>query len=156
MLGPLAAAFCQWLHARRAARPEARLYFLARDMYLMRDVYHTLYPQEETGYLQVSRRSLAPAFLAAGGLGPQCWPPLPRQILTGAQIAEYCGTTYPPELADRQFDLKQPDREALHAFLRQLPARTPPTRSQPICLRRASAPAISLLTSAAAVQRSCC
>ena len=47
------------------ARPEARLYFLARDMYLMRDVYHTLYPQEETGYLQVSRRSLAPAFLAA-------------------------------------------------------------------------------------------
>ena len=32
----------------------------------MRDVYHTLYPQEETGYLQVSRRSLAPAFLAAG------------------------------------------------------------------------------------------
>ena len=66
VLGPLAAAFCQWLHARRAARPEARLYFLARDMYLMRDVYHTLYPQEETGYLQVSRRSLAPAFLAAG------------------------------------------------------------------------------------------
>ena len=46
VLGPLAAAFCQWLHARRAARPEARLYFLARDMYLMRDVYHTLYPQE--------------------------------------------------------------------------------------------------------------
>lgn len=74
VLGPLAAAFCQWLHARRAARPEARLYFLARDMYLMRDVYHTLYPQEETGYLQVSRRSLAPAFLAAG-TGPQCWPP---------------------------------------------------------------------------------
>ena len=66
VLGPLAAAFCQWLHAHRAARPEARLYFLARDMYLMRDVYHTLYPQEETGYLQVSRRSLAPAFLAAG------------------------------------------------------------------------------------------
>ena len=64
VLGPLAAAFCQWLHTRRAARPEARLYFLARDMYLMRDVYHTLYPQEETGYLQVSRRSLCPLLLA--------------------------------------------------------------------------------------------
>ena len=74
VLGPLAAAFCQWLHARRAARPEARLYFLARDMYLMRDVYHTLYPQEETGYLQVSRRSLAPRFWRRG-TGPQCWPP---------------------------------------------------------------------------------
>ena len=30
------------------------------------------------------------------------------------------------------------------------------TLQRPICLRRASAPAISLLTSAAAVQRSCC
>ena len=120
VLGPLAASFCQWLHARRAARPEARLYFLARDMYLMRDVYHTLYPQEETGYLQVSRRSLAPAFLAAGDWATVL-AALPRQTLTGAQIAEYCGTTCPPELADRQFDLKQPDREALHAFFRQLP-----------------------------------
>lgn len=120
VLGPLAAAFCQWLHARRAARPEARLYFLARDMYLMRDVYHTLYPQEETGYLQVSRRSLAPAFLAAGDWATVL-AALPRQTLTGAQIAEYCGTTCPPELADRQFDLKRPDREALHAFFRQLP-----------------------------------
>ena len=120
VLGPLAAAFCQWLHARRAARPEARRYFLARDMYLMRDVYHTLYPQEETGYLQVSRRSLAPAFLAAGDWATVL-AALPRQTLTGAQIAEYCGTTCPPELADRQFDLKRPDREALHAFFRQLP-----------------------------------
>ena len=120
VLGPLAAAFCQWLHAHRAARPEARLYFLARDMYLMRDVYHTLYPQEETGYLQVSRRSLAPAFLAAGDWATVL-AALPRQTLTGAQIAEYCGTTCPPELADRQFDLKQPDREALHAFLQQMP-----------------------------------
>ena len=120
VLGPLAAAFCQWLHAHRAARPEARLYFLARDMYLMRDVYHTLYPQEETGYLQVSRRSLAPAFLAAGDWATVL-AALPRQTLTGAQIAEYCGTTCPPELAHRQFDLKQPDREALHAFFRQLP-----------------------------------
>ena len=89
-------------------------------MYLMRDVYHTLYPQEETGYLQVSRRSLAPAFLAAGDWATVL-AALPRQTLTGAQIAEYCGTTCPTELADRQFDLKQPDKEALHAFFRQLP-----------------------------------
>lgn len=89
-------------------------------MYLMRDVYHTLYPQEETGYLQVSRRSLAPAFLAAGDWATVL-AALPRQTLTGAQIAEYCGTTCPPELAHRQFDLKQPDREVLHAFFRQLP-----------------------------------
>ena len=120
VLGPLAVAFCQWLHARRAMHPEARLYFLARDMYLMRDVYHTLYPDEETRYLQVSRRSLAPAFLAA-----EDWASvraaLPRQTLNGGQIAAYCGTTCPPEQAARQLDLKQPDTKALCALLQQLP-----------------------------------
>ena len=39
VLGPLAVAFCKWLHDRRAAHPAAGLYFLARDMYLMREVY---------------------------------------------------------------------------------------------------------------------
>ena len=106
VLGPLAAAFCQWLHARRAARPEARLYFLARDMYLMRDVYHTLYPQEETGYLQVSRRSLCPLLLAQ-----HRWDlllaALPRQSLTGAQIAAYCGTACPMDLQEKSYDLKR-------------------------------------------------
>ena len=47
----------------------------------MRDVYHTLYPQEETGDLQVSRRSLAPAFLAAGDWATVL-AALPRQTLT--------------------------------------------------------------------------
>ena len=121
VLGPLAAAFCQWLHARRAARPEARLYFLARDMYLMRDVYHTLYPQEETGYLQVSRRSLAPAFLAAGDYA-SVRAALPRQSLTGAQIAAYCGTVCLPELAVQKFDLKALDTAELDIFLQKLSA----------------------------------
>ena len=69
VLGPLAAAFCQWLHARRAARPEARLYFLARDMYLMRDVYHTLYPQEETGYFTGLPPQPGSGVSGGGGLG---------------------------------------------------------------------------------------
>ena len=121
VLGPLAVAFCQWLHDRRAANPGARLFFLARDMYLMRAVYAALYPQEETAYLQVSRRSLASAFLAA-----KDWDAvlaaLPRQSLTGAQIAEYCGTVCPAELAVKQFDLKQPDTATLYAFFAALPA----------------------------------
>ncbi|WP_455502245.1 HAD family hydrolase [Gemmiger sp.] len=120
VLGPLAAAFCRWLHDRRAVRPQARLYFLARDMYLMRDVYHTLYPDEETEYLRVSRRSLAPAFLAAGEFAAVL-AALPRQRLTGAQIAAYCGTNCPPETAVQTFDLKHPDEAALTAFLQTLP-----------------------------------
>ena len=63
-LGPLAVAYCQWLHAWEQQHPNAKIHFLARDMYLMRQVYALLYPQEQTAYLQVSRRSLCPLLLA--------------------------------------------------------------------------------------------
>lgn len=120
VLGPLAVGYCQWLHAERESFPDAGMYFLARDMYLMRDVYHILYPAEKTEYLQVSRRSLAPAFLAAGDF-VSVLAALPRQTLTAAQIAAYCGTVCPETLAGQQFDLKQPDVQEVCAFLRQLP-----------------------------------
>ena len=120
VLGPLAVAFCKWLHDRRAARPAAGLYFLARDMYLMREVYGLLYPEEKTEYLQVSRRSLAPAFLAAGEYACVL-AALPRQRLTGAQLAAYCGTVCPEGEAESIFDLKTPDTKALYAFLAKLP-----------------------------------
>lgn len=120
VLGPLAVAFCKWLHDRRAARPAAGLYFLARDMYLMREVYGLLYPEEKTEYLQVSRRSLAPAFLAAGEYACVL-AALPRQRLTGAQLAAYCGTVCPEGEAESVFDLKTPDTKALYAFLVKLP-----------------------------------
>ena len=120
VLGPLAVAFCKWLHDRRAARPAAGLYFLARDMYLMREVYGLLYPEEKTEYLQVSRRSLAPAFLAAGEYACVL-AALPRQQLTGAQLAAYCGTVCPGGEAESVFDLKTPDTKALYAFLAKLP-----------------------------------
>ena len=121
VLGPLATAYCRWLHERRAAHPGAKLYFLARDMYLMCAVYAALYPDEETEYLRVSRRSLAPAFLAAGDYA-SVRAALPRQSLTGAQIAAYCGTVCLPELAVQKFDLKAPDTAELDVFLQKLPA----------------------------------
>lgn len=68
-LGPLAVAYCQWLHAWEQQHPNAKIYFLARDMYLMRQVYALLYPQEQTAYLQVSRRSLCPLLLAQAPVG---------------------------------------------------------------------------------------
>ena len=120
VLGALAVAYCRWLHERRVQRPGAGLYFLARDMYLMRTVYVRLYPEEKTRYLQVSRRSLAPAFLARGDW-MSVLAALPRQQLTGAQIADYCGTACPDELTAQEFDLKHPDAPALTAFLQKLP-----------------------------------
>ena len=105
ILGPLAVAYCQWLHTQAQRHPGARIFFLARDMYLMRAVYTLLYPGEETAYLQVSRRSLCPLLLAQ-----RQWDlllaALPRQVLTGAQIAAYCGTACPPEWQAKTYDLK--------------------------------------------------
>ena len=71
----------------------------------MRQVYALLYPGEATAYLQVSRRSLCPLLLAQ-----KQWDllltALPRQSLTGAQIAAYCGTACPPEQQAESYDLK--------------------------------------------------
>lgn len=105
VLGPLVISFCKWLHQRRGACTQGRVFFLARDMYLIRAVYALLYPEEETFYLQVSRRSLCPALLAQ-----KDWrlliQALPRQVLSGAQIAAYCGTSCPAMYARRRYDLK--------------------------------------------------
>ncbi len=105
VLGPLAVAYCRWLHAQARQHPGAKLFFLARDMYLMRRVYALLYPGETTFYLQVSRRSLCPLLLAQ-----KQWDmllaALPRQQLTGRQIAAYCSTACPPDMQNKWYDLK--------------------------------------------------
>ena len=135
VLGPLLVAFCRWLHERRVQYGHGKLYFLARDMYLTRQVYEILYPEEKTCYLQVSRRSLCPALLAEKEY-PLLWAALPRQKLTGAQIAAYCGADCPDSFARQSFDLKSeempagltelfaalcppPTAELVHAYLRQ-------------------------------------
>lgn len=120
VLGPLAVGYCQWLHTRAQQHPGAKMFFLARDMYLMRQVYALLYPGEKTAYLQVSRRSLCPLLL-----DQKQWPllqlALPRQQLTGAQIAAYCGTSCPPETAEKTYDLKA-DPDTVRPLLQSLAA----------------------------------
>lgn len=111
VLGPLLTAFCQWIHEQRKVRPESRLYFLARDMYLTRQIYALLYPEEQTCYLQVSRRSLCPLLLQNRAF-TQLAEALPRQRLTGAQIAAYCGASCPSVYAAQTFDLKAGGEEA--------------------------------------------
>lgn len=124
VLGPLLIAFCQWIHERSTAQKNGRLFFLARDMYLAREIYALLYPEEETFYLRVSRRSLCPillekkryALLAAA---------LPRQELTAGQIAAYCGTVCPKELVHNTFSLKgTAGTDELIDFLQKLPSPT--------------------------------
>lgn len=121
ILGPLEVAFCRWIHDQRSKYPHSRLYFLARDMYLTRAVYAVLYPEEKTEYLVVSRRSLCPALLAKRQYSFLA-AALPRQVLSGKQIATYCGAACPQEWENRYLDLKTDSRDEsqLRALLEML------------------------------------
>lgn len=105
-LGILEIAFCRWLHEERMKSPRARLYFLARDMYLTREIYQKMYPEEKTFYLEVSRRSLCPLLLRQEKFALVA-AALPRQVLTGAQIASYCAAECPQDLALKTYNLKE-------------------------------------------------
>lgn len=119
--GPLVTGFAQWLHARRQETPQARLLFLARDMELVLRIYRKLYPADaDVGYLKVSRQSLCPLLLAEGRYALLC-DALPRQVLTGAEVARYCGAQAPAGRGEQSFDLRAgKSREAAQAFLRTL------------------------------------
>ena len=89
-------------------------------MYLTREIYALLYPEEETFYLEVSRRSLCPALLAQKKY-ELVISALPRQILTGSQVAEYCGAICPDEWTEKKLDLKTQDqKDTIRTFLEGL------------------------------------
>lgn len=61
--GPLLLGFCQWIHKMIHEKNIESVFFLARDMYLVVDIYKQLYPDEKIKYLEVSRRSLRRAYI---------------------------------------------------------------------------------------------
>ena len=65
-LGPLLAGFTIWVHEQLQRHTADKVFFLARDMYLFRQVYQTLYGSKVT-YLEVSRRSLREAYILKKG-----------------------------------------------------------------------------------------
>lgn len=93
VIGPLLTAFAVWLHETYGKDGTNRLVFLARDMYLVRQIYQELYGQE-TDYLKVSRRSLCPALLQRPmneeGIALLA-DALPRQVMTVGQVLDFCG-----------------------------------------------------------------
>lgn len=54
--GLLLFGFCTWIHDQNK---DNKLFFLARDGYIVKRAYNLLYPNEKTKYLYVSRRSLS-------------------------------------------------------------------------------------------------
>lgn len=116
--GPLVLAFAAWLRRRRSEHPEGRLVFLARDMYLVREVCRIL-GEKESGYLCVSRRSLCPALLMRP-MTPEAQAllldTLPRQVMRVDEILSFCGFPPDTQLPDydgcRMFDLRQRPADA--------------------------------------------
>jgi len=66
VVGPALVGFITWLHGRLVEGGYRKVFFLARDGYLMQRAYGALYGDQavENGYLYVSRKSLLP---------PQLW-----------------------------------------------------------------------------------
>ena len=114
ILSPILIGFATWLHARCEERPQGKLILLARDMYLTRAAYERLFPEEETGYLKASRRSLCPALLLSAEDGPArelLLDALPREVLTAREIADFCGFNEAEALKNglslQSFDLRR-------------------------------------------------
>lgn len=56
VFGPVILGFSQWL-ARNVAR-DTKIFFFARDGFILQEAYQKLYPEQTTSYLYVSRRAL--------------------------------------------------------------------------------------------------
>lgn len=56
VFGPVILGFSQWLQHNVAA--DEKLFFLARDGFILQEAYQTLFPNQVTSYLHVSRQAL--------------------------------------------------------------------------------------------------
>jgi len=65
--GPLLLGFCMWVHKKTVENDIQRVFFLARDMNLVEQIYKELYSEDDIYYLEVSRRSLRGAYIVASG-----------------------------------------------------------------------------------------
>lgn len=67
IVGPLLAAFSEWLYAKSCEDGIDTLYFLAREGQLIKSIYETLYPPVDkaprTAYLVLSRRAITVAMI---------------------------------------------------------------------------------------------
>lgn len=57
-LGPLLYGFCTWLHEQKNKLGLNKLLFFSRDGMIMQKAYNILFPEDDTEYVYVSRRSL--------------------------------------------------------------------------------------------------
>lgn len=57
IFGPIILGFSQWL-AKATIKQEQKIFFLARDGFVLKEAFNRLYPDKKTEYMYVSRRAL--------------------------------------------------------------------------------------------------
>lgn len=65
--GPLLLGFCSWVYENIRKNRIEKVYLLARDMYLVRQIYEKYFSSEDIKYLEVSRRSLRRTYVRKKG-----------------------------------------------------------------------------------------
>lgn len=58
-LGILLYGFCEYIHKQKEKNKSKKIFFLARDGYIVKNAYQLMYPKENFSYLYISRRSLS-------------------------------------------------------------------------------------------------
>lgn len=67
LLGPLLVGFCSWIYEHFKTEKYDRLFFLARDMFLVIQAYQKLTGDNNITYLEVSRKSLRNSYIREKG-----------------------------------------------------------------------------------------
>lgn len=58
MLGPVLYEFCIWLHEQKQSKRIDKLFFIAREGYLIKNCYQILYPEDKCDYIYLNRNLL--------------------------------------------------------------------------------------------------
>ncbi len=106
VLGPIIYGYCQWLH-EQIQDSNAKIWFIARDMYLFDQTYRQMYGEESNiEYIYLSRKSLRPAYTDAVGDPMRSGDMFARGRHSIKQIITYMGYSLEDVTINREIDVE--------------------------------------------------
>lgn len=90
VLGPFIAALCHWIHRKKEEKNIDQLWFVAREGYLIKKVYLTLYPDDETSvrYVRYNKNVCRLPFALSANSVDDILAMLPSGIVTIGDLLE--------------------------------------------------------------------
>ena len=58
LIGPMMFEFCEWIHKQKEEKKLNKLLFVAREGYLIKKCYDTMYPNDDTDYIRLNKNLL--------------------------------------------------------------------------------------------------